>query len=69
MVNDLLWHEDRASMAVGLEVRVPYLDLDLATQARQRSRREAMPYGRRPVQSDVRGAGPPHAPRTPFALA
>ena len=27
MVNDLLWQEDRASMAVGLEVRVPFVDL------------------------------------------
>ena len=27
MVNDLLWQEDRASMAVGLEVRVPYVDI------------------------------------------
>jgi asparagine synthase (glutamine-hydrolysing) len=26
MVNDLLWQEDRASMAVGLEVRVPFVD-------------------------------------------
>jgi len=29
MVNDLLWQEDRASMAAGLEVRVPYVDLDV----------------------------------------
>ncbi|MER3546464.1 MAG: asparagine synthase (glutamine-hydrolyzing) [Rhodanobacteraceae bacterium] len=27
MVNDLLWQEDRASMAASLEVRVPYVDL------------------------------------------
>ena len=27
MVNDLLWQEDRASMAVGLEVRVPFVDI------------------------------------------
>ncbi len=26
MVNDLLWQEDRASMAAGLEVRVPFVD-------------------------------------------
>jgi asparagine synthase (glutamine-hydrolysing) len=27
MVNDLLWQEDRASMAAGLEVRVPFVDI------------------------------------------
>jgi asparagine synthase (glutamine-hydrolysing) len=27
MVNDLLWQEDRASMAAGLEVRVPFVDM------------------------------------------
>lgn len=27
MVNDLLWQEDRASMAAGLEVRVPFVDV------------------------------------------
>lgn len=27
MVNDLLWQEDRASMAAGLEVRIPFVDL------------------------------------------
>jgi asparagine synthase (glutamine-hydrolysing) len=35
MVNDLLWQEDRASMAAGLEVRVPFVDLavyDAVTQ-------------------------------------
>jgi asparagine synthase (glutamine-hydrolysing) len=47
MVNDLLWHEDRASMAVGLEVRVPYLDLDLAARVRALPRRVVMPRGRR----------------------
>jgi asparagine synthase (glutamine-hydrolysing) len=26
MVNDLLWHEDRVSMANGVEVRVPFVD-------------------------------------------
>ena len=29
MVNDLLWQEDRCSMAMGLEVRVPFVDLEL----------------------------------------
>jgi asparagine synthase (glutamine-hydrolysing) len=29
MVNDLLWQEDRASMAAGLEVRVPFVDLSV----------------------------------------
>ena len=47
MVNDLLWHEDRAGMAVGLEVRPPYLDLDLAARVRALPRRAVMPRGRR----------------------
>lgn len=29
MVNDLLWQEDRASMAAGLEVRVPFVDMSV----------------------------------------
>lgn len=45
MVNDLLWQEDRTSMRVGLETRVPFLDWDLVCYARAQSRSELMPYG------------------------
>ena len=38
MVNDLLWQEDRCSMAMGLEVRVPFLDPVLVEQVRSISR-------------------------------
>ncbi len=43
MVNDLLWQEDRCSMAVGLEVRVPFLDPALATQVKKLSINQLMP--------------------------
>lgn len=46
LVNDLLWNEDRVSMRVGLESRVPFLDHELVRHARSRSRRELMPWGR-----------------------
>jgi asparagine synthase (glutamine-hydrolysing) len=45
MVNDLLWQEDRASMAYGLEVRVPFLDPHLAAWAAARPRATLMPGG------------------------
>ncbi len=45
LVNDLLWQEDRMSMRVGLETRVPFLDWDLVCHARALSRSEHMPYG------------------------
>lgn len=45
MVNDLLWHEDRVSMRVGLEVRVPFLDWELVRFTGSQSRRELMPFG------------------------
>lgn len=45
MVNDLLWNEDRVSMRVGLEVRVPFLDWDLMTAAASRSAQQLMPRG------------------------
>lgn len=46
MVNDLLWNEDRVSMRVGLEVRVPFLDWDLVATCNRKSVRELMPMGR-----------------------
>jgi len=46
MVNDLLWQEDRASMAHGLEVRVPFVDMVLAARVRSLGREHLMPGGR-----------------------
>lgn len=46
MVNDLLWQEDRVSMARGLEVRVPFVDQPLAGAVGQLSRAALMPGGR-----------------------
>jgi asparagine synthase (glutamine-hydrolysing) len=43
MVNDLLWQEDRCSMAVGLEVRVPFVDSTLAERIQALSRQSLMP--------------------------
>ena len=47
MVNDLLWHEDRTSMAFGLEVRVPYLDPSLKAWTDLQSTSILMPGGAR----------------------
>jgi len=47
LVNDLLWQEDRVSMRVGLEVRVPFLDQELTRCVRRLSRRALMPGGRK----------------------
>ena len=47
MVNDLLWQEDRVSMAQGLEVRVPFVDAALAGQLTGLGRETLMPGGRR----------------------
>jgi asparagine synthase (glutamine-hydrolysing) len=46
MVNDLLWQEDRCSMAVGLEVRVPFLDPVLAARVQDMPREILMSGGR-----------------------
>lgn len=46
MVNDLLWQEDRCSMAVGLEVRVPFVDTRLAALVQPLDRAALMPGGR-----------------------
>lgn len=46
MVNDLLWQEDRCSMAEGLEVRVPFLDTHLAATPHSLDRQILMPKGK-----------------------
>ncbi len=46
MVNDLLWNEDRCSMAAGLEVRVPFVDTVLASAVARLDRRVLMNGGR-----------------------
>ncbi|HHM04948.1 MAG TPA: asparagine synthase (glutamine-hydrolyzing) [Gammaproteobacteria bacterium] len=45
LVNDLLWQEDRAAMAWGLEVRVPFVDADLHAAVQHLGRRTLMPGG------------------------
>lgn len=45
MVNDMLWQEDRLSMAHGLEVRVPFVDRELFAHTNSLSREELMPGG------------------------
>jgi asparagine synthase (glutamine-hydrolysing) len=47
MVNDLLWQEDRCSMANGLEVRVPFVDAKLKRYVDSLNRKEIMPFGRK----------------------
>ncbi len=46
MVNDMLWQEDRLSMAHGLEVRVPFVDKELFAHTGRLSRDTLMPGGR-----------------------
>jgi len=46
MVNDMLWQEDRCSMANGLEVRVPYLDAPLAGHIQSYDPQTLMPNGK-----------------------
>jgi asparagine synthase (glutamine-hydrolysing) len=46
LVNDLLWQEDRVSMAHGLEARVPFVDGPLAERIGRLDRRVLMPKGR-----------------------
>jgi len=46
MVNDLLWQEDRASMAEGLEVRVPFVDRMLLARIAHERRHARIPGGR-----------------------
>jgi asparagine synthase (glutamine-hydrolysing) len=47
LVNDLLWQEDRCSMAYGLEVRVPFLDPVVINSVAGLSRQVLMPWGRK----------------------
>jgi len=47
MVNDLLWQEDRASMAEGLEIRVPFVDAGFAPRILAMSRGDLMSGGTR----------------------
>ena len=56
MVNDLLWHEDRASMAHGLEVRVPFADARLASGVAllQRDGPAAAELGKRRLRAAAR---------------
>jgi asparagine synthase (glutamine-hydrolysing) len=46
MVNDMLWQEDRCSMAHGLEVRTPFVDVGVRSSFWSRSRAELMPGGK-----------------------
>jgi asparagine synthase (glutamine-hydrolysing) len=46
MVNDLLWQEDRVSMAEGLEVRVPFVDQVLAGKVGTLNLEDLMPGGK-----------------------
>ncbi len=45
MINDLLWQEDRANMAEGVEARVPFVDIVLATEVCAFGREKLMPNG------------------------
>ncbi len=45
MVNDLLWQEDRMSMACGLEVRVPFVDQKFLRAVNQLNRHQLMTAG------------------------
>jgi len=46
MVNDLLWQDDRVSMAAGLEVRVPFVDTHFAHHVQAIPRQQLMPHNR-----------------------
>ncbi|MBE1299270.1 MAG: asparagine synthase (glutamine-hydrolyzing) [Alteromonadaceae bacterium] len=43
LVNDLLWQEDRCSMAHGLEVRVPFVDSEMRNSVWHMNRSQLMP--------------------------
>jgi len=46
MVNDLLWQEDRCSMAEGLEVRVPFVDSAFSSRIHELDRKTLMKNGK-----------------------
>lgn len=46
LVNDLLWQEDRCTMAHGIESRVPFVDAVVEAAMSRYSRAELMPHGR-----------------------
>ncbi len=60
MVNDLLWHEDRVSMASGVEVRVPFVDTRLLGYVRAHEARLPVEQrlGKRTLRAAVRGLVP-----------
>ena len=45
LINDLLWQEDRMSMACGLEVRVPFVDQEFLNSVHLYTREQLMPNG------------------------
>ncbi|HET7843051.1 MAG TPA: asparagine synthase (glutamine-hydrolyzing) [Xanthomonadales bacterium] len=58
MVNDLLWHEDRAGMSCGLEVRVPFVDRQLLGHVRAHAAPDRARLGKRELRSAVAGVVP-----------
>lgn len=73
MVNDLLWQEDRVSMAEGLEVRVPFVDSAVAHCAQSLGRKTLMPAGHlkgymRQLARDSLPAEIVHRPKSGFQV-
>ncbi len=72
MVNDLLWQEDRVSMAVGLEVRTPFVDAPLIAHMQQFSPEQLMQQGAKGyLRQVVKGLLPAeilHRPKSGFQL-
>ncbi len=67
MVNDLLWNEDRCSMAVGLEVRVPFVDGAVAAHVSAIPLTTLMPDGRPKgyIRRQLAGILPPEVMNRP----
>lgn len=47
LINDLLWQEDRLSMAEGLEIRTPYVDINLKKYVESNCHLKPMPFGKK----------------------